>query len=166
LAQRSPAAPWWKNTRGEYYLIVQAPLFALIAAGPWLIDARPDLPPLARAAALLLGAVLIAAGGLLSTAGLLRLGRNLSALPHPKDDAEMVAAGVYSLVRHPIYGGLIIAAAGWGLFHRSVLTLGLALALFIFFDVKSRREERYLVRRFPAYARYRTRVRKLIPFVY
>ena len=36
----------------------------------------------------------------------------------------------------------------------------------MFFDIKSRREERWLMARFPAYASYRKRVRKLIPLIY
>jgi protein-S-isoprenylcysteine O-methyltransferase Ste14 len=46
------------------------------------------------------------------------------------------------------------------------LTLGYAVALAVFLDVKSRREERWLSARYPEYAGYRTRVPKLIPFVY
>ncbi|WP_119065320.1 methyltransferase family protein [Aggregatilinea lenta] len=159
------AAPWWKNTRGEYYVIVQVFLFALIAAGP-LLDGRQIGPDALRLPALVVGGVLVAIGGLLSLAGLFGLGRNLSVLPHPKDDAEMIQSGAYGLVRHPIYSGLIIAGAGWGIAFRSGITLGLALALFLFFDVKSRREERWLMRKFPGYAAYRQRVHKLIPFVY
>ena len=41
-----------------------------------------------------------------------------------------------------------------------------AALLLVFFDIKSRREEAWLVARFPAYADYRRRVRKLIPFIY
>ena len=36
-----------------------------------------------------------------------------------------------------------------------------AMLLFIFFDIKSRREERWLARKFPDYAGYQQRVRKL-----
>lgn len=36
----------------------------------------------------------------------------------------------------------------------------------IFFDTKAGVEERWLTKRFPEYAAYRRRVRKLIPFVY
>ena len=41
-----------------------------------------------------------------------------------------------------------------------------AALLVVFFDIKSRREEAWLAARFPAYADYRRRVRKLIPFIY
>jgi protein-S-isoprenylcysteine O-methyltransferase Ste14 len=46
------------------------------------------------------------------------------------------------------------------------LTLLLSVVLFVFFDIKSRREERMMLRQFPDYAAYRQRVKKLIPFVY
>jgi protein-S-isoprenylcysteine O-methyltransferase Ste14 len=112
------------------------------------------------------GLVLGGIGMLLALGGLFALGTNLSPLPHPKEGAPLVETGVYGVVRHPIYSGLILGAAGWALLHGSLLTLVLAGVLFVFFDIKSRREERWLARQFPAYERYRTRVRKLIPFIY
>jgi protein-S-isoprenylcysteine O-methyltransferase Ste14 len=57
-------------------------------------------------------------------------------------------------------------ALGWGLWLPGWLTIGYAILLFVFFDVKSRREERLLEAKFPEYAEYRKRVRKLVPFVY
>ena len=158
-------APWWKGTRGEWYVIVQFLLFALILLAP-LAPGQPGWPGLAGLAARGLGLLLGLAGGALALAGLLHLGPNLSVLPHPKDDAALVEAGAYALVRHPIYAGLIIGALGWALLTNSLLALGLAAVLLVFFDVKSRREERQLVARFPSYADYRRRVRKFFPFIY
>jgi protein-S-isoprenylcysteine O-methyltransferase Ste14 len=94
------------------------------------------------------------------------LGHNLTPLPRPKDDATLVVTGAYRLVRHPIYSGLTAMAFGWGMWVHGWLTLGYALLLFAFFDLKSRREERWLMEKFPDYAAYQRRVRKLIPFVY
>jgi protein-S-isoprenylcysteine O-methyltransferase Ste14 len=91
---------------------------------------------------------------------------NLTPLPHPRDGATLIHGGVYALVRHPIYGGLIIAAAGWGLLIASFAALVLAALLFAFFDVKSRREEAWLEDRFADYPAYRHRTHRLIPFLY
>jgi protein-S-isoprenylcysteine O-methyltransferase Ste14 len=77
-----------------------------------------------------------------------------------------VETGPYGWVRHPIYSGLILAAFGWALIAQGWLTLLWAVVLLVFFDIKSRREERWLMARFPAYASYRKRVRKLIPLIY
>ncbi len=113
-----------------------------------------------------LGLLLGLAGLALALAGLLGLGRNLSALPHPNDDAELVQGGVYGLARHPIYGGLIAGAVGWALLTNSLLSLVFALGLWLLLEFKSRREERQLLARFPAYAGYRQRVRKFLPWLY
>jgi protein-S-isoprenylcysteine O-methyltransferase Ste14 len=158
--------PWWKGSRGEWYVIVQFALLGLIALAPlWpggrLVPARPAALAL-RGLGLLLGGL----GLLLVLAGVATLGRNLSALPHPKQDAELVESGVYRWVRHPIYSGLVFGSFGWGLLALSWLALLLALALFFVLDAKARREERFLVAKFPAYHSYQRRVHKLIPFVY
>ncbi len=52
------------------------------------------------------------------------------------------------------------------LYVQSWLTLGYVAVLFVFLDLKSRREARLLIERFPEYVDYRRRVRKLVPFVY
>ena len=106
------------------------------------------------------------AGGVLLVAGLVRLGRGLTPLPYPKDGAELIQTGPFALVRHPMYSGGLVLGLGWALYVQGWLTLGYVVALFVFLDVKSRREERWLAERFPTYATYQRRVRKLIPFVY
>ena len=155
--------PWWKGSRGEWYFVAQLALFALVLLAP-LVPGQPAWP--ASLAARGLGLLLALAGFALAMAGLLGLGRNLSVLPHPVDDATLVEGGAYGLVRHPIYAGLIIGALGWSLLTNSLAALGMAIVLLVFFDIKSRREERQLLARFPAYADYRRRVRKFFPYVY
>ena len=86
-------------------------------------------------------------------------------MPRPRDDGSLVETGVYARARHPIYGGLVLAGAGWGLICASPAGLVLAAALLGFFALKSTREERWLVGRFPGYPAYRARTRRFIPFV-
>jgi protein-S-isoprenylcysteine O-methyltransferase Ste14 len=57
-------------------------------------------------------------------------------------------------------------AIGYALTVQGWLTLLEALVLGIFFDIKSRREEIWLLEHFPDYANYRRKVAKLIPFIY
>lgn len=160
----SPRQPWWKGRRGEWYVGLQLALFVLVVFGPRgaAIAWPASLAAIAQAA----GIALILAGVLLATAAVLKLGRNLTPLPHPKDDSTLVETGIYGWVRHPIYCGLILAAFGWACVVQGWLTLLWALVLLVFFDIKSRREEAWLLARFPAYADYRRRVRKLLPFIY
>ena len=161
-----PRAPWWKGERGEYYVIVQVFLFALIAVGPPTLPGWPTWPQPLATIATVLGIALMLAGAALALGGVLRLGPNLSVLPFPKDCSDLIESDAYSIVRHPIYSGLIFGAFGWGLWRHGLLTLGYALLLFVFFDAKSRLEERWLAEKFPGYPEYRTRVHKLIPWVY
>jgi protein-S-isoprenylcysteine O-methyltransferase Ste14 len=46
------------------------------------------------------------------------------------------------------------------------LTLCCAALVFLFFEVKTRREEQWLSEKYPEYAVYRKRVKRLIPFIH
>lgn len=158
--------PWWKGARGERLVVAQFVLIGLVFLGPRTLVGAPAWAfPFPRAC-LFVGGMLVAAGGVVMLAGARGLGSGLTALPYPKDGASLVQTGPFALVRHPIYSGLLAAAFGWALCVQGWLTLGFVFALFVLLDVKSRREERWLAARFPEYAAYQQRVRRLIPFVY
>jgi protein-S-isoprenylcysteine O-methyltransferase Ste14 len=152
--------------RGEGWVASQLALFAAIGL------AGVVLPGVWRGTGATLAAIagwaLVGAGGLLALAGLAGLqgGDALTAVPHPRDEARLVERGAYRLVRHPIYGGLVIAAAGWALARGSIAALAGAAVLLVFFDLKRRREEAWLDERFADYAAYRTRTRRLIPWLW
>jgi protein-S-isoprenylcysteine O-methyltransferase Ste14 len=118
-----------------------------------------------RVATFIGGALLIAAGLVLAVRGIRDLRDALTPLPYPRADADLVETGVYARVRHPIYGGLVVAAAGWGLLTASPAALAGAVLLLGFFELKSRREEAWLEDRFAGYAAYRARTRRLIPWI-
>ena len=153
------------GARGEGYVVLQFVLLGLAALAPF-VDAGRGWPAPWGGLARVAGLGLMLAGAALGGVGLLGLGRNLSPLPHPKDDAVLIETGIYGLVRHPIYSGLIAGCLGWALVHNSLLALLLAAGVFVFFDVKSRREERAMAARYPAYGAYQARVRRFSPFVY
>jgi protein-S-isoprenylcysteine O-methyltransferase Ste14 len=145
-------------------VLVQGILFVLVAAagisvgGAWTGPAR-----LVTAAA---GGVLIAGGALLAVRGARDLRTAFTPLPRPRAGAQLVDAGAYRLVRHPMYGGIVLAAIGWGLVTASLVAIGLALVLLLFFRLKSAREEAWLVEAYPGYDAYRRRTRRMIPLVY
>jgi protein-S-isoprenylcysteine O-methyltransferase Ste14 len=114
----------------------------------------------------MVGLGLMMAGAALVGRGLMDLGYNLTPLPYPRDDSELVQTGIYALVRHPLYGGLVLTAFGWGLVVASMVTLALTLVLLVFFDLKTRREEVWLRQRYKGYADYASHTRRLIPWVY
>lgn len=159
-------ASWLRNARGEWYVIGQSVLTLLVLLGPTFEPGSTDRG-MSLSGANIAGGLLCTVGLIFVLLGSMALGRNsLSAFPKPRDSANLIESGIYSVVRHPIYTGLSLCAFGWSLLHSSALSLIFTLALVAFFDIKARREERWLAVKFDGYAAYRRRVRKLIPFVY
>jgi protein-S-isoprenylcysteine O-methyltransferase Ste14 len=91
------------------------------------------------------------------------LGRRLRAHPAPHEDAVLRTDGIYGVVRHPIYLGLLSCAAGAVLIARTPRAAAAFAALSALLHVKSGYEERLLVGRFPDYPAYAARVSKLVP---
>jgi protein-S-isoprenylcysteine O-methyltransferase Ste14 len=114
------------------------------------------------------------AGGLLIAAGIAlllesgrKLGRSLTPFPAPVPGGTLRTEGVYALVRHPMYLGGVLVAAGWSALFESVVGGFLTVALAAFFALKSRHEEERLEQAYEGYADYRRRTRwRLLPFLY
>jgi protein-S-isoprenylcysteine O-methyltransferase Ste14 len=113
-----------------------------------------------------MGALAITAGVGIAAWGAIWLRRVLTPLPMPVERGTLVQTGAYHWVRHPIYCGLMLAAFGWSLATASPEAFGCSLALVVLFDLKSRREEVWLVGRYPDYADYRRRTRRFVPWLY
>lgn len=146
--------------RGEGWVVAQVALGGLIVLCELL---GPDWPASVAGALAGAGAGVAAVGIVLFLAGTVSLGRSLTALPRPTDDASMRENGAYRLVRHPMYGGVILAVAGWSM-ARTPLGLAATALLAAFLELKSRREETWLRERYPRYDAYRGRVRwKFVP---
>jgi protein-S-isoprenylcysteine O-methyltransferase Ste14 len=159
-------APWWKGAHGEWLVAGQIALMALVFFGPRTLRGQPAWVFPFPGASSVIGGILMVAGGLFFMAAFVRLGPGLTPLPYPSEKGMLVQNGPYAIVRHPIYSGGLLFALGWALLVHGWLTLGYVLLLFLFLDRKSRWEERWLEERYPAYREYRSRVRRLVPFVY
>ena len=148
------------NERGGWWVVGQMALLGALVAVLWA--AGYDWGITGR----VVGSILAGLGGVQAVAGLVTLGESLTPFPVPRGDSALVARGVYCLVRHPIYGGLVLAAAGVSVLDGNPIGLGFAVVLAAYFWAKSGFEERRLMARYPGYADYRSGVRRrLIPFV-
>jgi protein-S-isoprenylcysteine O-methyltransferase Ste14 len=144
--------------RGEGWVAGQLVLFAAIGLAPWLLPGAASWPEGLRLPAALAGIALGLAGAAVGGLGALQLGTNLTIFPRPKEDGALVESGVYGLVRHPIYTGVLLCGLGYALVTASAIALLLCVGLWLFFEQKARREERWLRDQFPAYEGYMRRV--------
>ena len=150
--------------RGGWWVAAQVPILLLAFLVPlWTsgVEAAQFRHPVQY-----LGALLVVLGLGVIAAGLIALGQALTPFPRPRRDAPLVTRGVYGLVRHPIYSGLIAAALGWAVVWLSLVGGLYALLVAGFFDRKAVREEAWLRERYPDYPAYARRVRRFIPGAY
>jgi protein-S-isoprenylcysteine O-methyltransferase Ste14 len=149
--------------RGEGWFAVQ---LALIGAIVGLAFARVYWPESAADELTVVGIVAIVVGVALFVAGVVSLGPALTPFPRPSDRGGLVDRGVYRIVRHPLYGGVILIALGWSL-AESPLALAPTAVLAGFLDLKARREEAWLEERYADYRAYADRTRhRFVPWLY
>ncbi len=111
------------------------------------------------------GAVLFAAGLALAIWARMILGRNWGMPMTQKLEPELVTAGPYRVIRHPIYSGILLAMLGTSL-ATSLIGLGLTVVVGAVFTYSATVEERNLTATFPnSYPDYRAHTKMLIPYL-
>ncbi len=95
------------------------------------------------------------------------LGRNWSANVAVKHEHELIRSGPYSVVRHPIYSGFLLAILGTAIYggtYKGLLALVLAS---VTWKIKSLHEEAFMQDEFgDVYTQYKREVKGLVPFVW
>ena len=142
---------------GRWYVAVQGVLFAVVA-----VTALVPGPTLFASLVLGLTLVVVGAAGVLWTGRL--LGSSLTPLPEP-NGSGLVARGPYRLVRHPMYTALVLICLGVAVGSGALWCYVSVLVLAVFFELKTRYEERYLVGMYPGYAEYAAATGKFVPGV-
>jgi len=114
-----------------------------------------------------LGVFFYLAGGALRIWPIFVLGRRFSGLVAIQPGHELVTDGVYRVIRHPSYLGMIILMLGWALAFRSGLGVILAALIVPPLLARIRSEETLLRLQFgDEYDAYRRRTSRLIPGIY
>jgi protein-S-isoprenylcysteine O-methyltransferase Ste14 len=171
-------AYWWISARRVKAIAERIPLSAALAyrlplllgiilvsvkwlPQPLLIQLTPVSPWSVYA-----GYVLCILGLLFTVWARRILGGNWSSEVTFKEGHELIQAGPYRFVRHPIYTGILTMLLGTVLCEGRLGSWLGFLSIGVAFWIKLNHEERLLLRHFPeAYPGYRKRVKALVPFV-
>jgi protein-S-isoprenylcysteine O-methyltransferase Ste14 len=113
------------------------------------------------------GVVLLAAGSTLRLWPVFVLGRRFSGLVAIQPGHELETTGIYRVIRHPSYLGLLITMLGWTLAFRSMIGVLLTFMMLVPLVGRIRAEEAFLRSHFgEEYDAYCRRTSRLIPGVY
>jgi protein-S-isoprenylcysteine O-methyltransferase Ste14 len=114
-----------------------------------------------------LGVVLFAAGGALRIWPVFVLGERFSGLAAIQPGHTLVTSGVYGIIRHPSYLGLLINSLGWSLAFRSGVGIVLTVLLILPLLARIHAEEKLLSAQFgDEYNAYCSHTWRLIPGIY
>jgi protein-S-isoprenylcysteine O-methyltransferase Ste14 len=114
-----------------------------------------------------LGVGLFAAGGVLRIWPVFVLGRRFSGLVAIQPGHTLLTTGIYRVIRHPSYLGLLVNSVGWALTFRSAVGVLLTALMVLPLLARIRAEETLLRTQFGAeYDAYRARTSRLIPGLY
>ena len=160
-------SPGLREDRGNRWVIAVFALIGLVDAYLLAWTDRKEFLTLDGDAVRWLGVALFAAGGALRIWPVFVLGRRFSGLVAIQPGHTLVTTGVYGLIRHPSYLGLLVSSLGWGLAFRAGVGVLLAVALIPPLLARINAEERLLYSEFGAeYEAYRARTSRLIPGIY
>jgi protein-S-isoprenylcysteine O-methyltransferase Ste14 len=141
--------------KGKKLVFLQFALIIVLALFPDNNTVDPRLS--------IVGTVMLAIGLAVLFAGFMGLGKSLTANPVPNQDGVLVTKGIYSIVRHPIYLGLLSITLGLvvssGVWAQIIVWIALAILLVY----KMRWEEVLLTAKYKGYAEYMSKVPAVIP---
>jgi protein-S-isoprenylcysteine O-methyltransferase Ste14 len=113
------------------------------------------------------GFFLYSVGGVLRLAPVFVLGRRFSGLVAIQREHRLVTSGLYGVIRHPSYLGLLVSVLGWACAFRSGAGVAIAVLMLIVLLGRIDAEERLLSQTFGAeYDGYRARTWRLVPYVF
>jgi len=156
-----------REDRGNRWVIAALGLIGLLAAYLPAYTDRQEFWTLDGDVVRWCGVALFAVGGALRLWPVYILGDRFSGLVAIQPGHTLVTSGIYRIIRHPSYLGLLVNSLGWGLAFRSGVGVLLAAFLIPPLVARIRAEERLLRTQFgEEYDAYRARTSRLIPGLY
>src|SRR5919199_5793328 len=144
LFSRGNLSPGEREDRANRWVIAAFGLIGLLMAFLPAYTDRKGFWTLDGDTVRWLGVVLFAVGGALRLRPVFVLGRRFSGLVAIQPGHQLVTSGIYGVIRHPSYLGLLVNALGWGLAFRSGVGVLLTALMIPPLLVRIRAEERLL----------------------
>ncbi|MFA5299302.1 MAG: isoprenylcysteine carboxylmethyltransferase family protein [Lutibacter sp.] len=114
----------------------------------------------------IIGLIFCIFGAVISCWSRYKLGRNWSLSVQKKENHELIQSGMYKIVRHPIYTGLLLVFTGNTIIVGDYRGIIAVLIVFISFWFKLTKEEKLLMENFGnQYIEYKKRTKALIPYI-
>ena len=118
-------------------------------------------------AAHLSGLFLELAGIFLAMSGLIKLNwKSFSVFPEPRPDGQLETGGIYAIIRHPMYAGVLLIAGTLVWEYPSDLRVACLLVLITVLILKINMEEAFLEKKYPSFQSWKKSSNRLIPFIW
>ena len=155
-----------EDTKNRWVFLPFLILGFVLAWLPAYTDRR-DIGTIDGDAVRYLGLALFVVGNVLRVGAVFVLGRRFSGLVAVQEGHELETGGLYRVIRHPSYLGLLLGLFGWALVFRSAIGVLVSLLLFPPLVARMNSEEALLESEFgERYSEYRRRTWRLLPFLY
>jgi protein-S-isoprenylcysteine O-methyltransferase Ste14 len=160
-------SPGVREDRGNRWVLIAFLLLGLLDAYLPAYTDRKELWTIDGDTIRWIGVVLFVAGGALRLWPVFVLGDRFSGLVAIQPGHTLVTSGIYGVIRHPSYLGLLVNSLGWGLAFRSGVGVLLTALMILPLLARIRAEERMLRTQFgDEYDAYCTRTSRLVPGLY
>tara|TARA_Y100001968_G_scaffold331474_1_gene386281 strand:- start:2396 stop:2962 length:567 start_codon:yes stop_codon:yes gene_type:complete len=140
------------NHRGEWYFLAQMLLIILHFTPPYPRIEYIIYP--INIVFIIIGIGILIQGLIISLQALIDLGNNLTPLPYPMKESNLIMNNSYEYTRHPIYKGLLFISLGISIIYISLIHLFLFISLAYILKTKALKEEERLKTKFTEYKNY------------
>lgn len=141
--------------RGKVLVIIQFVCLIVLVMIPYSRN-RSSLTNVA-------GSILIFIALIILSIAAVNLRPALTIMPEPKVGAPFITKGIYKIVRHPMYLGVILFGVGLSLIKYSLVGILFTVILIVDLKIKHRYEDRLLLEKWPAAREYQGQVGALFP---
>ena len=115
----------------------------------------------------LIGLLFSSVGAIISCRARYIIGNNWSLSVQQKENHELITNGIYKIVRHPIYLGLLNLFIGNAIIVGDYRAIIAVIIVFISFLIKIKNEEKNMIELFgEKYDKYKKETKALIPYIY